>query len=138
MRVDFYILSSDNLVQRDHFACQIIEKAFLSHHKLFVATQSVDHAKQLDELLWVFRPDSFVPHAQVGTTPAPIIIGTLADARPGYDVLVNLSEQQPQVDADVQRLIEIVPKVPEQQQSARERFRQYRELGFILHTHNIS
>lgn len=138
MRVDFYILASDSLAYRDQFACQIIEQAFLSHHKLFVAMHSADQVKQFDELLWGFRPDSFVPHAQAGTTSAPIIIGTLAQARPGYDIWVNLSDQQPSVDNEVQGLIEIVAKVPEYQQAARDRFRHYRELGYELHTHNIS
>lgn len=138
MHVDFYILASDNLAERDQFACQIIEQAFLSHHKLFVATHSADQAQQLDELLWTFRPDSFVPHAQAGTIAAPVIIGTLAQSRPGYDVWVNLSNQQPPIDPEVQQLIEIVAKIPDHQQAARDRFRQYRELGYVLNTHNIS
>lgn len=138
MHVDFYILASDNLAERDQFACQIIEKAFLSHHKLFVATHSVEEAQQLDELLWTFRPDSFVPHAPAGTIAAPVIIGILEQSRPGFDVWMNLSNQQPIIDAEVQRVIEIVAKIPLHQQAARDRFRQYRELGYVLNTHNIS
>lgn len=138
MRTDFYLLPTENLAERDSFVCRLIEKAFLSGNTLFVATDSMDAATKLDQLLWEFRADSFLPH-QLSSAPSnsPILIGPLATVQPA-DILLNLSQQNPPEQPPCQRLIEVIPKDPACQDKARERFRQYRKLGYTLHTHQLS
>lgn len=138
MRTDFYLLPTENLAERDSFVCRLIEKAFLSGKTLYVATDSAEEATKLDQLLWEFRADSFIPH-QLSDSPSesPIIIGTLSTMQ-SADILLNLSQQNPPEQLPYQRLIEVIPKDPAWQDKARERFRQYRKLGYNLHTHQLS
>ncbi len=138
MRTDFYLLPTENLAERDRFVCRLIEKAFLSGKTLFVATDSEEDATKLDQLLWEFRADSFLPHQlSKGPSESPILISTLATVEPA-DILLNLSQLSPPEQPPCQRLIEVIPKVPAMQDKARERFRQYRKLGYNLQTHQLS
>jgi DNA polymerase-3 subunit chi len=140
MRTDFYLLSSESLAERDHYACRLIEKAFLARHTLYIATDSDEEATRFDQLLWQFRAESFVPHALSKNHPAdeamPILIGTASSTQPA-EIWLNLSVQPAPMAPPCQRLIEIVPNIPALQASARERFRHYRELGYTLQTHHI-
>lgn len=141
MRTDFYLLSSDSLAERDHYACRLVEKAFLAKQTLFIAMESDEEAAHFDQLLWQFRADSFVPHALSKNHSAdalmPILIGTALVTQPA-DIWLNLSQRPAPTDLPCQRLIEIVPNNPALQSTARERFRHYRELGYTLQTHHVN
>lgn len=137
MRTDFYLLTTDSLNERDHFACRLIEKAFLAKHTLFIATDSDEQADAFDRLLWAFRPDSFVPHSRQTAPHSPVVIGK-APFSTQRDIWLHLSDQLPPSDLPCSRLIEIVPNIPSLQETARQRFRHYRQLGYTLQTHNVN
>lgn len=141
MRTDFYLLSTASLDERDHFACRLVEKAFLAQHSLYIATDTDEQAAAFDQLLWQFRADSFVPHALANNTPLdetmPILIGNAQTNSPA-EVWVHLSSQLPPSELHCQRLVEIIPNIPSQQEIARQRFRHYRKLGYTLQTHNVN
>jgi DNA polymerase-3 subunit chi len=140
MRTDFYLLTTDSLLERDHFACRLVEKAFLAKHILYIATETAEQAIAFDELLWQFRADSFVPHGMAAAgnigKVMPILIGD-AQTTVNTNIWLNLSDQLPPPDLQCQRLIEIIPSQPKLQETARQRYRQYRELGYTLQTHNL-
>lgn len=143
-RVDFYVLEnagSDSLM----FACRLVEKAFLAGHRVHVATASAEEAGRLDNLLWTFRPGSFVPHCLATRRAAdeplatPVTIGdTVEVADEQRDVLVNLSGIAPREPARYRRVAEIVAADAASKGAARERYRQYRTLGCELHSHTIT
>lgn len=137
MRTDFYLLTTTSLNERDHFACRLVEKAFLAKHTLFVATDTDEEADAFDQLLWAFRPDSFVPHTRQAAPHSPVVIGRAPFTTP-CDIWLHLSDQLPPGDLPCSRLIEIVPNIPPLQETARQRFRHYRQLGYTLQTHNVN
>jgi DNA polymerase-3 subunit chi len=141
MRTDFYLLSTENLEERDHFACRLVEKAFLAQHTLYIATDTNEQASAFDQLLWTFRADSFIPHSLTSHCQSakvtPILIGD-AQTTPSSEMWIHLSTQLPPAQLQCQRLIEIIPKIPALQEMARQRFRHYRELGYTLQTHNVN
>lgn len=57
---------------------------------------------------------------------------------PHHEVLVNLSDEQPEFFAQFERLIEVVPDAPEPKQKARERWQQYKHCGYALKHHDIA
>ena len=67
-RIDFYLLQdvADNEEKASQskyaLACRLIEKAYLRGHKVFVFCNNRQEAETLDELLWTFKEDSFIPH----------------------------------------------------------------------------
>ena len=83
--VVFYLIQAPTPDGVRHFACRLAETAWLRGRKVFVHTDSGNAARQLDELLWTFRQDSFVPHGlypgEAGTRE-PVWVGDGAEPDP--------------------------------------------------------
>lgn len=136
MIVDFYVLKEDSGLKSLHFACQLIEKAYQEQQQVYVHTSSQEEAERIDQLLWTFKDDSFIPHHLYqadDTQPPPVRIGFDA-APPHADLLINLCDKIPAFYQNFGRVIEIVFNDPTVQQSARERFKQYREQQCEINT----
>lgn len=138
-KIDFYILEDAQEEKSLHFVCQYIEKVYQEHKRIYLHTASYATAEKLDKLLWIFRDDSFLPHQlfdKKNTWNAPIEIGYCESPKQG-DLLINLTQAIPVFYQQFNHLIEIVFAEPTVQQLARERYRQYRDLGLELTTHKI-
>lgn len=138
-RVDFYVLSSGETQRREYTACRLAEKAWRKELRVFVHTASREQAKDLDNLLWVYRQDSFVPHC-LDAQPAAresVLIGDGAQPNGDGDVLINLTDKVPPFFARFERVIEIVGSAAEQRQAARDRYRAYREQDCELQSHTL-
>ena len=75
-RVDFYVLPENTNTYR--FACIMIGKAWSKGNQVYVHTTSMAEATQIDDLLWIFRDISFIPHAVMEEdrqVESPIVIG---------------------------------------------------------------
>ena len=91
-RIDFYLVRGDELL----FACRLISLIYRKGHKIHVQTPSIEYAKSLDEKLWSFSEDSFIPHSlKEDQLNAPIKICTETDSPEHKDVFVNLSGSTP-------------------------------------------
>ncbi len=139
-RVDFYILATTDVASSERFACRLTEKAFLAGHRIYLNSTSQQQAEQLDQLLWTFRPGSFVPHCctHARDEDVPVLIGH-GEEEPGEisDVLINLAEDTPSFFSRFRRVAEIVTQEPEQRAKGRQRYRFYQERGYPLTHHNI-
>ncbi len=71
-RVDFYILSDDNPNGRLMLACQLTEKAYTLGHPVYLHTASLNMARHMEHLLWIYRQNSFLPHGLVEDVLPPI------------------------------------------------------------------
>lgn len=66
------------------FVCEIVEKLYNQGKSVLVYTGNQSSALRIHQQLWIFKPDSFIPHALAGDSSAandePVIIsnGTLA------------------------------------------------------------
>jgi DNA polymerase-3 subunit chi len=139
VRVDFYILGGAARAAPQRVACRLAEKAWLMGHRVFIATGSEAMTRQLDDLLWTYRQDSFTPHGtypgQSGDEP-PILIGD-RDAPPHAEVLINLSDAVPPFHERFVRVAELVGADEAARRAGRDRFRFYRDRGYDLHTHSL-
>ena len=139
-RIDFYIIEDENPSSRLRLACRLIEKAYKNRHRIYVHADSQAQAHQLDELLWTYREDSFLPHNLYGDGPEPappIQIGFDANPDKHRDILINLSKDIPDFYAQFARLLEIITTEPEIQSAGREHYRQYRAAGNEINTHKL-
>lgn len=139
-RVSFYILKSTAAAKRQEFACRLAEKAYQQGHQVYIHTASAAEAQQLDEALWAFRADSFVPHQCLtdnNDSDSPILIGHQSAPPRLMDVMINLAEQQPLFFSQFERVAEIVDDNESIKQAGRERYQFYRHRGYELQTHNI-
>jgi len=60
--VDFYVLgeANDDAVLRT--ACRLTQKAWNQGLRIYVLASTDEQAARMDDLLWTFQQDSFVPH----------------------------------------------------------------------------
>lgn len=138
-RVDFYILDAGDAGAREAVACRLAEKAWQQGHRVLVRTADAAAAARLDELLWTFRQNSFVPHAVVDEADGePVLIGAHPPAGAGSDVLINLADEVPADWEGYARVAEIVSPEPGVRDRARARYRRYREAGVEPDTHRLA
>ncbi len=104
-----------------------------------VLARDAAQAEELDDLLWAFDPDAYIPHQIAGSdaddeaTPVLIVApGTEAPPRP---LVVNLRDQA--WTAPCERVLEVVPADPAARGPLRERWKQYQALGYALNKHDM-
>jgi DNA polymerase-3 subunit chi len=141
-RVDFYVLKSADVKQRWAFACRLTEKAYLKDLKIVIVNDTLADAKALDELLWTFNEQSFIPHQicldEQSVDPAtPVHLTVESAALPAADLLVNLAHRLPAQLERYARIAEIIDADEERRRLGRERFKAYRDLKLTLETHQI-
>ena len=69
-RVDFYILEDPSSAARLKLACRLAEKAYLAAQRCWCGTRILPSYASFDEMLWIFKDGSFVPHESARRTTA--------------------------------------------------------------------
>ena len=139
-RVDFYLLAKQPQLDRLTAVCQISQKIYRLGHKTQILTEDQAQARKLDALLWTFQPGSFVPHllhSEDGQDDAAVIIGSEPGGSPPNAVLISLKSEIPACCTDYARIVEVVGRENDEKKQARERYRQYNDRGYELHTHDL-
>lgn len=146
MNTEFYVLNEQHESEKTingeilptHFdlGCQIAAQLFRDGKRVFIFTESEQHAHLLDELLWTFEADSFVPHNLAGEGPrngAPVEISWRPPTNHRH-VLINLATLVPGFFNQFNQIIDFVPASDSDKQAARERYKYYRQCGCQLTT----
>ena len=139
-RIDFYVLPDQRDNGRALLACRLADKAYNLGHTVYLLTASEAQAAALDDLLWTFRQDSFIPHERyplTGAERSPVLVGAASLAAVEAQVLINLTDAFPEGFERFERVVELVDQHPDVLAKSRERFRQYRERGFIPESHKL-
>lgn len=137
-RVGFYVVQAANQAQRLHVAARLADKAFQQGHRIFINASDEEQARALDELLWSFRPTSFLPHGLHGSDSADTIaIGWGQDPEAHNDLLINLQLNIPSFFSRFQRVAEVVTQDPESLAALRKSWKFYQERGYQLEKHDL-
>ena len=140
-RISFYILRGTSEHDREHFACRLAEKAYKQNNHVYICAQHAEQAKQIDTALWSFRSDSFVPHQLVddkASHDAPVLIGHLHAKPPRLmDLLINFSYESPDFFSQFNILAELVNDDNKIKEKGRNRYRFYKQHGYVLNTFNV-
>ncbi len=136
-QIDFYI--SPRAGSREQLACRLAEKAYLRGHRILIHCPDQVSVQRLDDLLWTYRQDRFLPHEplQPGSEPeAPILLGTQTTGST-TDVLINLTDEVPDGFSSHLRVLELIDDDPQVKAAGRRRFKYYRDRGYPLQTHTL-
>lgn len=138
-RVDFYQVAGDELA----FTCRLIDMVYRRDLKIYVHASDASQAKALDEHLWTFRPDSFVPHVlhegeSTQKVEVPIKIGFDQEPNEHQEVLINLSGEIPHFFSRFDRVAEVVPVDQNRRKSARQNYAYYKQRGYPLNYHEVN
>ncbi len=139
-RIDFYVLPENSTTHPESVACRLTEKAYSQGHRIFIHTGNREQAQYLDQLLWTYKQDSFLPHALCDSELAddsPIQIGSGDEPSGDCDVLINLSGEVPGFFSRFERVAELVAGDSTARQQSRDAFRFYKDRGYPLHTHQL-
>ena len=133
-KIDFYQVSGDE----QGFACRLIETVYRRGHQIYVHTSTEEQAESLNEQLWTFKEESFLPHSLYSEEiNAPIKIGFDREPEEHQDVLLNLSLEVPHFFSRFDRVAEVVPLDQSQRAAARDHFAYYKERGYFLKYHHV-
>lgn len=137
-RILFYVLDSTAPQARDHFVCRLVQKAFARGHRIHIHTGDAQKTKALDELLWTFEDDSFLPHAaSVEAAGMPITLHESRLPEAHDDLLINLADVIPDGFGRFAQVADVVGGDESSRAAGRERFRFFRERGYPIDHHRI-
>ncbi|MFC1772951.1 DNA polymerase III subunit chi [Pseudomonadota bacterium] len=138
--VDFYILNGEDSRQRMQFACRLTDKAYRLGHKVYIHTESAQQSRELDDMLWTFQQNSFIPHGQYeadNASPPPVQLGHDNEPDASHQVLINLAPEVPLFFSRFERVAELVNKDNTVRQQGRTRYSFYKQRGYPLRSHEI-
>lgn len=143
--VSFYLLNQQ--YDAALFTCRLAQKALAQHYTMYIHTASEAESQQLDQQLWHWQEDSFLPHGLVSDTTlpqnTPVLIGTTPPPPPTptptrmNHLLINLHSQVPAFHTQFQRICEIVPQNEAGKALSRQKYRYYQSLGITPEVHHI-
>ena len=130
-QIDFYELDPARH-RYDQLVCQLCQKAYEHRQPTLLLTRDSEQSQYLDQKLWTFRDDSFVPHdtEESRELVTPILIHDAPEPRGERQLLINLSSSVPEYFAQFERVIELV--TDENRNTAREHYSYYKERGYPL------
>lgn len=138
-QIDFYIVDNTAADAWLRYACRLVEKAYTLGMHVHIHTPSESLTKQMDELLWVFRDHSFIPHQQICAENELCAVTLNHEQLPSQrELLVNLAPQAPDFYDQFERVIEVVGVDDTMKKNARERFRFYKDKGEAPTHHQVS
>ena len=139
-QVDFYLLQDDSAQNRVGFACRLADKAYRLGNRVFIHTESAEQTRRLDDLLWTFQQNSFVPHAiyqAAQNNPPPVLLAHNGEPDASNQVLINLAAEVPLFFSRFERVAELVNQAAGIGLQGRSRYSFYKERGYPLRTHEI-
>ncbi|OGT05921.1 MAG: hypothetical protein A2X78_03945 [Gammaproteobacteria bacterium GWE2_37_16] len=131
-KIEFHLLPEITIEACLRSICQLVEQNYLNNKSVFLHTDSESLAKQLDDLLWIFKDVSFLPHEiykENSVSQAPILIGINLTAAPKMDILINLTTEMTKFHKQFTQILEIVPNDETLKANARQRYKYYKEHG---------
>jgi DNA polymerase III subunit chi len=128
------------------FACRLTQKVYKSGASVLIWLENESRVNQFDHALWSFQATSFIPHEIWSPQqPQPLTAQSVLLAY-GSDlptiqkdcVVINLADVY-WCDAPIipDRVLELVSTDLDEIAAARQRFRTYRDAGFVIEHHDM-
>jgi len=138
-RADFYLIDKPRF--RDDpllLVCELARRAFDSGQTTLILTRSFDEAEQLDEKLWEFDEDAFIPHQIAGDDDdviTPVLIVPPDTSTADRTLVINLREEC--APGLFERVLEVVPADESERLGSRKRWTTYKAAGFDVAKHDM-
>ena len=139
-RADFYLIAKPRFASQPlRLVCELARKACDANLATLVLARDTAQAEELDELLWSFDENAYIPHQIAGEDAdeeeAVVLIAPPGVAIPQRPLVINLRDAAWLEDCD--RVLEVVPDDPAAREPLRERWRQYKAAGYALSKHDM-
>lgn len=136
-KANFYLLKDSDEAGRRRFACRLAEQQTRQGQRVFVLTSSAEAAQELDQLLWSFTPESFLPHAlsDAATGDLAVVIGH--QGRKDFGCVLNLSDNIIAEYPGITAVAEFILNDEGAKALSRARWNSYKQLGYELQLHQL-
>ena len=140
MRADFYLIAKPRFREQPLLlVCELAKKASDAGMATLVLARDPAQAEQLDDLLWSFEPDAYVPHQIAGAEEdeeeAAVLIATPDTDIALRPLVINLRDAA--VEGEFDRVLEVVPADESARAPSRERWKQYAARGLDVSKHDM-
>src|SRR5258706_7628162 len=138
-RADFYLIDKPRF--RDDpllLVCELAQRAFDSGQPTLILTRSFDEAERLDETLWEFDENAFIPHQIAGDDDdaiTPVLIVPPDTSTPDRALVINLREDC--APGLFERVLEVVAADESERLGSRNRWTTYKAAGFDVAKHDM-
>ena len=142
-QADFYIIDAQYEQERIDFLCRLVEKAWQRQLRIYIHTGTEEQARLVDETLWYFKPQSFLPHCFNQNQPReklckfPVVIGMNGIRFQHDDLLINISSELPSFFNEFDRYAEITHQQAEALQYSRDHYRQLNQQKIPIKHHDL-
>ncbi len=139
-RADFYIIESPRFAADPlRVICVLAKRLFESDAPALILAADLRQAEAIDQRLWDFQPDAFVPHQIAGREEfdarCPILIVPPDAKTAGRSHVINLRTAA--VEEPFDRVLEVVPPEEDAKLPLRARWKVYKARGLELTTHKL-
>jgi DNA polymerase III subunit chi len=138
-RADFYLIDKPRFREDPLLlVCELAKRAFDTGQPTLILARSFDQAEQLDEKLWEFAEDVFIPHQIAGDDDdaiTPVLIVPPDTTTPDRVLVINLREDAAPGLFD--RVLEVVPAEQSERDGSRKRWSMYKVAGFEVAKHDM-
>ena len=131
-RADFYLIDKPRF--RDDpllLVCELVKKAYAAEQPTLILARTPEQAEALDEKLWEFDDDSFIPHQLAGDEDdaiTAVVIAAPGVATADRQLVVNLRDEC--APGAYERVLEVVAADPAEREGSRVRWSEYKRRGF--------
>lgn len=139
-RADFYLIDKPRFRENPLLlVCELARRCYGTGKPTLILAADGEQAEALDELLWSFDEDAYLPHQIAGLDEddeiTPILIVTPEADVPSRPLVINLRAGV--APGPFERVLEVVPADPAARAPLRERWRAYQARGCDLHKHDM-
>jgi DNA polymerase III subunit chi len=138
-RADFYLIDKPRF--RDDpllLVCELVKRAYAAEQPTLILASSPEQAEALDEKLWEFDDDAFIPHQLAGDdddTLTAVVIAAPGVATADRPLVVNLRDAC--APGSYERVLEVIAADPAEREGSRARWAEYRRRGFEVNKHDM-
>lgn len=139
-RADFYLIAKPRFLEEPlKLVCELARKAYDGNLWTLILARDEAQAEELDELLWSFDDEAYIPHQIAGTDDeddlTPVLIATPDTDAPARALVINLRDAA--YAGQCERVLEVVPADPAARDPLRERWKQYKARGFDVNKYDM-
>ncbi|MET0225992.1 MAG: DNA polymerase III subunit chi [Dokdonella sp.] len=138
-RADFYLIDKPRFREDPLLlVCELAKRAFASEQPTLILTRTQDQAEALDEKLWAFDENAFIPHQIAGDDDdaiTAVLIAPPGVATADRALVINLRDDC--APGLFERVLEVVPADDAERLGSRERWKTYKQAGFEVAKHDM-
>lgn len=138
-RADFYLIDKPRFREQPLLlVCELARRAFAAEQPTLILARDFAQAEAVDDLLWAFDEDAFIPHQLAGNEDdeeTAVLIVPPGVETPDRPLVINLRETC--APGQYERVLEVVAADPAEREGSRTRWREYARMGAQVSKHDM-